>query len=363
MRRFSCPTCANEVHFRNSHCITCGSELGYLSESDRIMAAPSGSGRWEDEGAVWHACANRQAIGCNWLVEGGRLGAAEADVPLAGSLCLSCRHTLVIPDLSRPENAERWAMLEEAKRRLFYSLVKFRLDVGDLQAGPDTALRFEFKADELSADGSKRRVLTGHENGLITINVAEADDPTREKHRKAMGEPYRTLIGHFRHEIGHYYWDRLVADGPALAECRRLFGDERADYADALARHYDEGAPPQWQATHVSAYACAHPWEDFAETWAHYFHIVDGLETAGWYGLEGLGQGVDPMDRAAPGWAEAGPYGADEFTPLAKAWVPLTVAMNAMNRSIGLSDFYPFVLSDVILGKLAFIHRLIHAPR
>jgi hypothetical protein len=90
------------------------------------------------------------------------------------------------------------------------------------------------------------------------------------------------LLGHFRHEVGHYFWDRLVATDPhQLEEFRVLFGDDRQDYGEALKRHYDEGAPANWQDTYISMYATMHPWEDFAETWAHYLHIVDTLETAG----------------------------------------------------------------------------------
>ena len=349
MRRYSCPNCSNEVHFRNSRCVSCDSKLGYVPARDQVFYTTPDNVQWHDGPTAYNACANRDVIGCNWLVEDG----------LAEDHCLSCSHTLVIPDLSLPENRDRWAALEEAKRRLFYSIVKFRLGVGDLVNAPESALRFEFKADVLTSDGKTKRVLTGHENGLITINVAEADDPTREKHRKAMGEPYRTLIGHFRHEIGHYYWDRLVANGPALEGYRAIFGDEREDYAEALKRHYESGAPDGWQVTHVSSYACAHSWEDFAETWAHYFHIVDGLETAGWYGLDGHTPDAG-LNRTPGGWSDDGPYGAVEFRPMIEAWVPLTVAMNAMNRSIGLGDFYPFVLSDMIFSKLEFIHGLIH---
>jgi len=349
MRRYACPNCSNEVHFRNSECVNCHSRLGYVPAWDQMFFAKPDDTQWHDGATVYKACANRQVIYCNWLVEDGQ----------EDEHCLSCRHTLVIPDLSATENRDHWAALEESKRRLFYSIQKFRLGVGDIDEAPETALRFEFKADTLSDDGKTKRVLTGHANGLITINVAEADDPTREKYRKAMGEPYRTLIGHFRHETGHYYWDQLVANGPKLEPYRAIFGDEREDYGEALKRHYKNGAPQGWEATHVSSYACAHSWEDFAETWAHYFHIVDGLETAGWYGLDGHTPDAG-INRTPGGWSDAGPYGAVEFQPLMDAWVPLTVAMNAMNRSIGLGDFYPFVLSDTIFAKLEFIHGLIH---
>ena len=348
MRRYACPNCRNEIHFGNSQCVSCGFLLGYVPGGDLFLARGEGGG-WHDGPGAHEACANRSEIGCNWLV--------EASGP--HSHCLSCRHTLIIPDLSQPENRDHWAALEEAKRRLFYAISKFGLSVGSLEEQPHTALRFEFKTDTLLADGTVDPVLTGHESGLVTINVAEADDPVREERRKAMGEPYRTLIGHFRHEIGHYFWDRLVANSPRLDACRALFGDERQDYAEALRQHYRQGPSAGWEQTHVSAYACAHPWEDFAETWAHYFHIVDGLETARWYGLDRR-EGLEPDAAMLADGRDSGPYTARDFRPLMDAWVPLTVAMNAMNRSIGLGDFYPFVLSDTIFAKLGFIHGLIH---
>jgi hypothetical protein len=345
MRRYFCPTCANEVHFDNTVCVKCDSKLGYVSSIDRFLVSSANSPTWTDAGSE-HACANRDVIGCNWLVEG------------SGALpyCTSCRHTLIIPDLSTAQNIDRWARLERAKRMLFYALHKFHLPLPEQSEAPLDWLRFEFKADLLSFNGQQTSVKTGHEGGLITINVAEADDDVRERHRVAMGEPYRTLIGHFRHEVGHYYWDRLVADGGQLDGFRAMFGDERIDYEEALSRHYQSGAPPGWEKLYVSSYASSHPWEDFAETWAHYFHITDGLETAQSYAI---GTPARSVDNTGSG-AATGPYESRDFNVLINAWVPLTIAMNAMNRSIGNSDFYPFVLSDAISAKLQFIHDLIH---
>ncbi|HYS45265.1 MAG TPA: putative zinc-binding metallopeptidase, partial [Rhizomicrobium sp.] len=201
-------------------------------------------------------------------------------------------------------------------------------------------------------------VTTGHDNGLITLAPKEADDATREKVRSEMGEPYRTLLGHFRHEIGHYFWDRLVATEPQLLEAfRALFGDDRQDYDEALKKHYEEGAPPGWQDNFISAYAATHPWEDFAETWAHYLHIVDTLETAGAFGLK-----VKPR-RARGALAAAidfDPYKSGRMGKLIDAWLPIEFATNSMNRSMGLTDLYPFLLSRKVIEKLSFIHALAH---
>jgi hypothetical protein len=200
--------------------------------------------------------------------------------------------------------------------------------------------------------------MTGHDNGLITLNLAEADDAAREHLRTAMGEPYRTLLGHFRHEIGHFYWDLLVRDGRRLDECRKVFGDDREDYAGALQRHYQEGPLSGWQESYVSHYATTHPWEDFAETWAHYLHIVDTLETARSFGIV-----IHPLKAKDPNLhteISINPYGDTSAQVLIDAWLPLTFAVNSLNRSMGVSDLYPFILTTAVIEKMDFIRRLIH---
>jgi hypothetical protein len=171
--------------------------------------------------------------------------------------------------------------------------------------------------------------MTGHDNGVITVALTEADDIERERRRLQMNEPYRTLLGHFRHEVGHYFWDILVHDGGKLEACRAIFGNDRIDYAEALARHCSRGAPPDWQQHYVSAYATMHPWEDFAETWAHYLHIHPKRDKEG-----GLSAQID-FD----------PYIVQSFDPISRAWLPFVFAMNSVNRAMGTRDLYPFVLS------------------
>ena len=200
--------------------------------------------------------------------------------------------------------------------------------------------------------------MTGHDNGVITVALTEADDAEREKLRAEMGEPYRTLLGHFRHEVGHHYWDVLVRDGGQLEACRAMFGDDSQDYGEALKRHYAEGAPANWPENFISAYATSHPWEDFAETWAHYLHIVDTLETASAYGLR-----IDPragQDGRARSQDRFRPPCRPDIEAIIDAWMPLTFAMNSLNRSMGLADAYPFVISPAVIKKLGFIHQLVH---
>lgn len=336
MRRYFCPSCGNEAHFENTACVWCLCALGYDPEQDTMLAAASHAD-WQATGH--QLCPNHDVIGCNWLV----------GLQASASLCASCERTIVIPDLTLDGNVGRWRRLELAKRALFRSLKRFGLPLQGGETAAGTRLRFEFKGEQPAGAGHDGTVMTGHKDGLITINAAEADDAIREHQRVALGEPYRTLLGHFRHETGHYYWDLLVMGQGRAEAFRKVFGDEQADYGLALQSHYTSGARSGWELTHVSSYASAHPWEDFAETWAHYFHIVDGLETAQSYSL---GRSAD---------AQANPYDWEDCAQLVSDWIPLTVAMNSMNRSMGHRDFYPFVMSQLILTKLQFVHDLIHA--
>ncbi len=246
--------------------------------------------------------------------------------------------------------------MEVAKHRLFYTLLRLKLPLRDIaDSDPEQGLAFDFLADP---PGSGPRILTGHDEGLITINLAEANDAMREHLRNEMGEPYRTLLGHFRHEIGHYYWNELVRNGGRLEACRAVFGDDSRDYGEALKLHYEQGPPAGWEETYISAYASMHPWEDFAETWAHYLHIVETLETASAFGLH-----IHPR-RTDEGLLHADinfdPYKAANIGQLIDAWLPLTFAMNAINRSMGHADMYPFVMSPRVMQKLGFIHELVH---
>jgi hypothetical protein len=250
-----------------------------------------------------------------------------------------------------------WRKIEDAKHRLFYTLLKLKLPLNGPDTTTDHGLVFDFLAAPLPGTG--QTVMTGHDNGAITIALAEADDVEREKRRSAMHEPYRTLLGHFRHETGHYFWNRLVRDGGQLDACRNVFGDDRQDYGRALQTYYADGAPTDWQQDHVTAYAAAHPWEDFAETWSHYLHIVDALEMAA-----ALGMRLHPrLDEAGDLEARADfdPYSVRDANQLFDTWFPLSIALNCLTRTMGQPDVYPFVLSPSVIAKLQFIHGLVHS--
>lgn len=352
MKLFQCQVCAQPLFFENTLCEKCGHRLGYDPSARKLLpleVAPESEGDlWVEAGRSekrWKLCANAAQDVCNWLV------ADDGSEPF----CLSCRHNRTIPNLAEPRNQERWRRLESAKHRLIYTLLALKLP---LTVRPDDPEGLVF--DLLGQDGPNAPpVLTGHDHGLVTVNLLEADDEEREKRRNDMGETYRTLLGHVRHEVGHWYWDKLVRDADRLQAFRDLFGDERDDYAAALQRHYANGAAPDWQMHYVSPYASAHPWEDFAETFAHYLHIVDTLETASAFGLA-----VRPNIREADELtAEMNfdPHRSRNVAQLIEAWLPLSFAVNSLNRSMGQPDLYPFVLSPAAIEKVGFIHEMVHA--
>ena len=340
MKLFKCDHCGNPVYFENEHCERCGYALGFAPAADAMLSFdPDGA-----PPAGMRQCANAQHHVCNWLVEDD----GDSD------FCEACRHNRVIPDLTVPDHRDRWRAFESAKHRVFYSLRRFGLRAATRSEDPAFGLAFDFLAE--SPELGAPRILTGHDDGVITFNLKEADDSEREKSRFEMGETYRTVLGHFRHEIGHYFWDRLVKDQPALEPFRALFGDETAHYAHALHAHYSMGAPPDWQSAFISSYASSHPWEDFAESWAHYFHIVDTLETAASFGLRVNAKIVDAPSHSAR--IDFDPYCAS-IEQLIGAWLPLTFAMNAMNRSMGEPDLYPFILSEPAIAKISFVRDLV----
>ena len=362
MKIFKCANCQQVLFYENSVCVNCSCLLGFNHLSAKMLTfsldehgVPK---RLKPRARRFRFCQNRETAACNWLL--------SQDDP--NELCGSCRYTRTAPDLSTPLNKVRFGKLETAKRRLLYSLN--RLGYLHLSKLEDTqeGLAFDFLASKPSIDGEPSKpVLTGHAGGLITINIAEADDANRESIKEQMSERYRTLLGHFRHETGHYIWDRLFLksaqfdssnttadEQPLLEQFRALFGDERADYAAALENHYENGAPLDWQNNFISTYASTHPWEDWAECFAHYLHIIDTLETAWAFGLK-----IDASEQALKlsGSLRGNPYQVESFAAIFNAWLPVSLALNSLNRSMGQPDAYPFVTPDIVRDKLEFVHR------
>ena len=314
MRAFTCPVCRHLVAFENTQCLNCATLLAFDWDARTIDR-------------LGYGCANRDLIGCNGTADPGRL-------------CTACALTRTRP----PDQAViQWSVAEVAKRRLVFEVLELGLPI-------DGGLTF----DMLSS--AHAPVVTGHADGVITLDLAETDPVHREQTRTELDEPYRTVLGHLRHEIGHYYQPILVRDWD---RCRAVFGDDREDYQAALDRHYREGPPADWPQRHVSAYATMHPWEDWAETFAHYLHIRDVLQTAVAYGVSVSGPALAASD-ATPLYSYPG-AAPDDLRAMLDAWFPLTYALNAINRSLGESDLYPFVLAPAVIDKLVYIDGLIRS--
>ncbi len=346
MHKFACPSCGNRIHFDNRECLSCGSAVGFSSRELEMIAlvpdAETAAGAVQlyrrfdrRKAAAVRYCANSAHGVCNWLTAGDDIT----------GLCAACDLNRMIPNLSERGSIDKWAEFERAKKRLLYGLMRFGLPTST--SGPNGRLTFDFARD----------VMTGHLDGVITVDMLEADAVERTKLRERLAEPYRSLLGHLRHESGHFYWNVLVEGGGYIQEFRNLFGDETQNYQHALDRHYAFGAPGDWPKRFVSAYASMHPWEDWAETWAHYLHIVETLDTA-------EAEGMEP--RAAEftigsiwTFKKYDIYREESFASLMKRWLPLAIAMNGLSRSMGHDDFYPFVIPSPAYDKLEFIHRVI----
>jgi hypothetical protein len=336
MRDFHCPNCGQRLAFENSACLSCGSALGFSLADMAVLVIANGDDS-EHAGAVdasdYKLCDNLHLAECNWLV--------PVDQP--GGLCTSCALTIERPNDADTAGLAEFAEAEAAKRRLIAELYELKLPIVGRDRDPEQGLAFRLLSS------AHEDVMTGHEDGVITLDLAEGDDVHREQLRVEMDEPYRTLLGHFRHEIGHYYFYRLISQSSNyLARFKELFGDPDADYQEALDRHYRDGAPKGWQERFVSSYATMHASEDWAETFAHYLHIRDALDTSAWCGLAPASV---TFDRPA--------LGPSAFQKVIERWLPLSWSLNMVNRSMGHDDLYPFVLPVAVLDKMQFIHTVI----
>lgn len=352
MRVFSCEHCGARVYLTSDVCVHCQAQLGYVPEERRMAAFLSdASGTLQRAVArphTWRRCAHFSAVtACNWMVRSDD----------AQQQCRACRLTVSIPDQGVTENQTAWRELEAAKRSWLVTVLDLGLPVRSRAEDPEHGLAFHF----LRQIDAARPVFTGHDAGDITINAIESDPVQRERSKLALFEPYRTLLGHFRHESGHYYWDLLIKDSAHLGPFRALFGDERQDYQEALQRHYENGPAADWQSSFVSGYATMHPWEDWAETWAHYLHMVDLLSTASDWQLSVGAFRTERVYDLAPD--EAGL--SVEFLEILSRWMPLTLVVNSLNSSLGHPDAYPFALAYAALRKMQFVHDVVRplAPR
>ena len=384
MERFTC-ICESkpELFFTSTTCIVCGRLTGFCYDRHATEAFEptklAGKYVCTSTGATYRQCENYAShSACNGMINNDQNNEEEPQ-----TLCFACHFNETIPDLSVPEHLPLWRKMETAKRQALYTLTSLGLPLPDKQQEPEMGLSFNFTTDKDASDHFQSQlpncepVFTGHDKGEITINLAEADSVALASNKSGLSENYRTLLGHFRHELGHYFWDRLVEPNEqSLKEYRSLFGDEREDYQEALDRHYKNGPPQNWPENHISAYATMHPWEDWAETWAHYLHMIDTLETAQAFGFEvdqsqspltndlGKNDNIEELNLPQETSAEdTNGYRKSSITTIIDNWIQLSIGLNALNRSMGLEDAYPFVLTPVIRDKLALVHKIIHDAR
>ena len=347
MRVYTCSHCNNLLYFENNICLKCNFSLGFdASTLSMITLVSENGGQYaniQDKKQKFNYCKNAAYSTCNWLIP----------IDHESEFCQACDLNRIIPDLTQKKNMKLWKNIEAAKHRLVYALIRLGLPVNRKIGNEEEGIAFDFLAEISPAE----KVLTGHDQGTVTLNINEADEGERVKHKAELGERYRTLLGHFRHEIGHYYWEVLIKDSALLENYRALFGDERLDYSEALKIHYANGAPANWSENYISSYATSHSWEDWAETWAHYLHLMDTLETAFSFRIN-----IQPETELAVKGTEANikydPYEIADFEKIFKSWLPLTFAVNSLSRSMGYADFYPFIIPEPVVKKLQFIHDL-----
>jgi hypothetical protein len=348
MKIFQCGHCDHSIYFENIKCENCGHLSGFR-DKDRKMLTFNEVGDTlisDREKKEYKFCKNKEYDVCNWLL---KKNSPE-------EYCSACQLNRTIPKLADADNFENWTHLEIAKHRLIYQLQKIGLPLPNKMDNDEEGLCFDFVSNKMNP-----KLMTGHANGVVTILIKEGNSTLREQARKDLLEPYRTLVGHLRHEVGHYFWDRLIKDNPEiLAECRAIFGDESLDYGEALNTYYKNGAPENWQESFISRYATSHAWEDWAETWAHYLHIMDMVETAYFFRISVKPSGKNKSLKTRVSFD---PYRIEDFDTIVQTCVPLSFAVNSINRAMGVPDLYPFVISPAIVEKLRFIHKLLLPKR
>lgn len=352
MKQYNCNHCHSSLYFENSICLHCQHPVGFdpasLSMITLVLEDVNLYSNIGDRDQLFNFCKNAEYGVCNWL-----LPAAHPS-----SYCRACEMNRVIPALSIEDNLKSWKSIEMAKHRLVYSLMRLGLPMKAKKENEEEGIAFEFLADS----SQKEKIVTGHDHGVITLNIEEADEVARVRYKLDLGEQYRTLLGHFRHEIGHYYWELLIRNSPQIIPFREIFGNEEIDYAKALEEYYQRGAPADWSEHFISPYASSHPWEDWAETWANYLHMMDALETGNSFGIR-----IKPAVKRDNVEIETeiiyDPYGIEQFGKIMDMWLSLSFAVNSLNRSMGHADFYPFVISSGVERKLEFIHRICNLQR
>ena len=174
MKLFKCSNCSQPVYFENYFCVQCNALLGFDPQQMDFVSLKPFAGKvyipvWADGNVTgpnpgYKYCYNKQYNVCNWLI------------PYQSEMeyCVACNLNHTIPNLSKTDHWDKWARIEVAKHRLVYSLLRFNLPVTSKFQDEENGLAFNFMEDEHEDDD--KRLLTGHDHGLITLNIEEADD-------------------------------------------------------------------------------------------------------------------------------------------------------------------------------------------
>ena len=343
MRRFTCESCAEEVAFDALRCASCSSPLGYVPAQQAVKVLHPAAGAVSfsisgDDAEFWR-CPN-SARGCNWVLPAG-----TGDI-----WCRSCGLTPGRPDETNPDALAAWSTAEAVKRRLVHQLDHLALPIDPRSDATPDGLAF----DLVYVPGQFGPA--GKVDEAVTLDLADADVQDVGAPPRRVHAPFRTLIGNLRHKVGHHYWHRLVGQSDHVTPFRRLFGDERADYPAAIEPH-QAAVAHHWDASRfVTGRAESHPFEDWAETFAHYLHILDATDTAEAYRL--------PDGQCEMGRPQSSP-GGGTFAEILRLWRPTAPAVNALAASLGLPAVYPFQLTGVVLQKFEFVHARVtaHAHR
>ena len=333
MIKFFC-ACGAPVFFDSNECKACQRKIAFNPATLRFHPLEQVSNNVSsiDVEPSWHLCENGVHYDvCNWL----RPSSAES------KLCFACQFNRYIPNLSRANNTRLWRVLELNKRHLLLNLITLGIPCINSWNAPNEGFLFDFLEDFRDGIEEGTFVTTGYAGGIITINILEAEPLSRVAQQQASNEVYRTVLGHMRHEIGHHFFQCIKGDQMLHSNFEQKFGSSSLDYNNALAEFYASGPDVNWSEYCITAYASAHPMEDWAETWSHYLHIYDALDTAFNFGLVSENPNVLSIHDKISHWRQ------------------FSVALNEMNRSMGMSDIYPFVINAQVEDKLAFVEKAI----
>jgi hypothetical protein len=85
--------------------------------------------------------------------------------------------------------------------------------------------------------------------------------------------------------------------------------------------------------------------------------MIDTLDTARAFGLRIRADAGRVGNLSAS--ISFDPYDQASFSAILEVWLPMTFAVNSINRSMGIDDLYPFIISPEVAGKLTLVHNIV----